>query len=144
MDFSQPLCRGRVVSLEEGGRVWVSFKYERLPNICYWCGRLYHDDKDCPLWIKSKGSFRRQDKQFGSFMRATQIAISKKKKKKVVHVSGFFEDRESHYSATRDVPEVNSKYPTTTSPPSMTVPPSSDEHTDMETSVLVEDTINTP
>ena len=70
--------------------------------------------------------------------------FQKKKKKKVVHVSGFFEDRESHYSATRDVPEVNSKYPTTTSPPSMTVPPSSDEHTDMETSVLVEDTINTP
>lgn len=32
---SQPLCHGRIVNLEEGGRVWVSFKYERLPNICY-------------------------------------------------------------------------------------------------------------
>ena len=81
MDFSQPLCRERVVSLEEGGQVWVSFKYEQLPNICYWCGWLDHDDKDCPLWIKSKGSFRRQDKQFGSFMRATQKPFQKKKKK---------------------------------------------------------------
>ena len=70
--------------------------------------------------------------------------FQKKKKKMVVHVSGFFEDRKSHYSTTRDVPEVNPKYPTMTSPPSMTVPPSFDEHTDMETSVLVEDTINTP
>ena len=38
VDVTQPLCRGRVVNLEEGGRVWVSFKYERLPIICYWCG----------------------------------------------------------------------------------------------------------
>ena len=38
VDVTQPLCRGRVVNLEEGDRVWVSFKYERLPIICYWCG----------------------------------------------------------------------------------------------------------
>lgn len=63
------------MSQEEGGRVWMSFKYERLPNICYWCGRLDHDDKNCALWIESKGSLRPQDKKFGSFIRATHTAI---------------------------------------------------------------------
>ena len=48
IDSSLPLCRGRLVSIDEGGKqVWVAFKYERLPNICYWCGRLTHDDRDC-------------------------------------------------------------------------------------------------
>lgn len=38
MDVSLPLCRSHIISLEEGTESWVSFKYERLPNICYWCG----------------------------------------------------------------------------------------------------------
>ena len=35
IDISKPLCRGRVISLSKGEQNWVSFKYERLPNICY-------------------------------------------------------------------------------------------------------------
>ena len=38
IDLSLPLCRGRLISLENGKKTWVSFKYERLPNMCYWCG----------------------------------------------------------------------------------------------------------
>ena len=51
IDLSLPLCRGRLISLHDGKEIWVSFKYERLPNICYWCGRLTHDDRNCDLWI---------------------------------------------------------------------------------------------
>ena len=38
IDVTLPLCRGRLISFENGdkGEGWVSFKYERLPNICYW------------------------------------------------------------------------------------------------------------
>ena len=46
IDLSLPLCRGRLISLENGKQTWVSFKYERLPNLCYWCGQLTHNDKD--------------------------------------------------------------------------------------------------
>ena len=36
IDLSTPLGYGRLISIGEGGKqVWVSFKYERLPNLCY-------------------------------------------------------------------------------------------------------------
>lgn len=38
IDISLPLCFGRVLSLKDKSDVWVNFKYERLSNICYWCG----------------------------------------------------------------------------------------------------------
>ena len=53
LDISLPLCRGCLITPESGKKRWVRFKYKRLPNICYWCGCLDHDDKDHALWIKS-------------------------------------------------------------------------------------------
>ena len=39
IDLSLSLCRGRLIFVGEGGKqLWISFKYERLPNMCYWCG----------------------------------------------------------------------------------------------------------
>ena len=61
LDLNTPLCCGRVITLVEGGKSWVSFKYERLPNLCYWCGRLDHDDKNCELWIQSKGTLKAEE-----------------------------------------------------------------------------------
>ena len=40
VDITQPLCKGRVISLNNDKELWVSFKYARLPNLCYWCGCL--------------------------------------------------------------------------------------------------------
>ena len=56
LDVSLSLCRGRVVSLENRKKTWITFKCERLPNICYWCGRLDHNDRDCKIWLESEGS----------------------------------------------------------------------------------------
>ena len=49
VDISKPLYRGRKITLNNGNDWWVSFKYERLPNICYWCGELTHSDRECPV-----------------------------------------------------------------------------------------------
>ncbi|XP_050255113.1 uncharacterized protein LOC126701006 [Quercus robur] len=35
VDISKPLCRGRVLSLENSKELCASFKYERLLNLCY-------------------------------------------------------------------------------------------------------------
>ena len=58
IDLGLTLCQGRLISLNGNKDVWVSFKYKRLPNICYRCGRLTHDDRDCDLWIESEGTLR--------------------------------------------------------------------------------------
>lgn len=49
VDVNLPLCQGCMFSIEDSREGWVSFKYERLPNICYWCRRLNHVDRDCDL-----------------------------------------------------------------------------------------------
>lgn len=56
VDVFQPLCRGRMISLDDGKEQWISFKYKRLLNLCYWYGCLTHDDRDCELWIDSEGT----------------------------------------------------------------------------------------
>ena len=98
IDLNLPLCRGRLVSLANGDRVWVYFKYERLPNICYWCGRLDHDDKNCELWIQSKGTLSTDSRQFGAHLRAAPYTSVGKD---VIYVPGFYESR---HSSVRSAP----------------------------------------
>lgn len=46
LDISKPLCCRRKITLEGGNTGRVSFKYERLPSICFWCGCLTQGEKD--------------------------------------------------------------------------------------------------
>ncbi|KAK7838186.1 uncharacterized protein CFP56_020146 [Quercus suber] len=98
---SQPLCRGRRLSLANGSESWVRFMYERLPNICYWCGRLTHSDRECSLWICSNGTLKEEDRQFGSWLRAMTPNPSRKM---VVRVAGFEEEflRNGHRGSEGD------------------------------------------
>ena len=31
----------------DGDKYWVHYKYERLPTVCFLCGKMGHDDKHC-------------------------------------------------------------------------------------------------
>ena len=86
IDIAEPLCRGRRVDFDEDNEGWVSFQYERLPNLCYWCDHLTHDDKECALWLRSKGTLSVQDQQFGSWIRASQFNPARKS---IVEVQGY-------------------------------------------------------
>lgn len=63
--------------LEDGTEGWVAFQYERLPNLCFWCGLLTHDDKNCEIWLKSKGRLVVDDHQFGHWLRAPLFSMGK-------------------------------------------------------------------
>ena len=86
VDVTKPLCRGRMITWDQGRDRWVSFMYERLPNICYWCGLLSHDDKECELWLSSKGGLSTEKQQFGPWLRAPQFNLARKA---IVEVQGF-------------------------------------------------------
>ena len=87
LDVTLSLCRGRVVSLENGKKTWITFKYERLPNICYWCGRLDHNDRDCEIWLESEGSLTENQKQFGPSLHAPPFSPTRRS---VMAVPGFY------------------------------------------------------
>ncbi|XP_075650154.1 uncharacterized protein At4g02000-like [Castanea sativa] len=86
VDITKPLSRGRLVTWECDKEGWVSYCYERLPNLCYWCGSLTHDDKDYVVWLSSRGSLLTEDQQYGPWLRAPQFSGAKKS---VVEVLGF-------------------------------------------------------
>ena len=70
IDISKPLCRGKVVRMGGNEKGWVDFRYKRFPIFCYWCGKLDHDNRDCPLWIDSKESLALEERQFGPWLQA--------------------------------------------------------------------------
>ena len=86
VDVSRPLCRGRKVNFEDDLEGWVSFQYERLPNICFWCGMLSHDDKECELWLKSNGNLPLERQQYGHWIKASLFNPSKRQ---VIEVKGY-------------------------------------------------------
>ncbi|XP_065621980.1 uncharacterized protein At4g02000-like [Quercus suber] len=78
IDITKPLPRCRKLWSEGKQIGWVGLKYERLPNFCYWCGRLTHGEKECELWLRSKGGLKKDEQQFGDWMRAEMIRSSRK------------------------------------------------------------------
>ena len=70
IDVSKPLCRGRKIAMNADEFIWVAFKYEKLPNFCYWCGRVSHADKECEIWLASKGKLTQEQQEYGAWIRA--------------------------------------------------------------------------
>lgn len=71
----------------------MEFQYERLPNICYWCGMLTHADKECKAWLKSKGELSVDNQQFGPWLRASQFSLARRQ---TMEVKGFEMDQSLH------------------------------------------------
>ena len=50
--------------------LWISLQYERMPRLCYWCGLLNHDEKDCKTWTDSGGTLNKEEQQYGPWLQA--------------------------------------------------------------------------
>lgn len=65
------------MATSDGTRVWTDFRYEKLPDYCYICGCLDHNDKDCDRKLELKHEGKEVTRGYGDYIRAKTYATSK-------------------------------------------------------------------
>ncbi|CAA0815833.1 Unknown protein, partial [Striga hermonthica] len=71
VDLNEPLPR--CTSIRLGSQiVTVTFKYERLVNLCFYCGMIGHIEKSCKLRMEDIKNKMLHEGQFGEWLRATE------------------------------------------------------------------------
>ncbi|CAI9099317.1 OLC1v1036112C1 [Oldenlandia corymbosa var. corymbosa] len=68
LDLKNPLERG-TLSRHNGKEVWVEFRYEQLPNFCYYCGCIGHLERSCECRMKDIDNNCVTKDQFGPWLR---------------------------------------------------------------------------
>ncbi|KAK9992681.1 hypothetical protein SO802_027666 [Lithocarpus litseifolius] len=106
LNISNPLCKGRVITLDDGKDLWIPFKYELLTNLCYRCGCLSHDERNCEIWSASEGNLDDESPQYGPWIKATPFVPSKSK---MVTIPGISELRKNAIPPSN--PKQGSKLP---------------------------------
>ncbi|KAI8004921.1 Uncharacterized protein LOK49_LG08G03245 [Camellia lanceoleosa] len=70
LNVAKPLRRGMKLAVHNRESVWVVFKYERLPNFCYFCGVLGHSEKECNTLLSQAETGTANAMQYGPWLRA--------------------------------------------------------------------------
>lgn len=70
MNIQEPLKPGCFTTRETGEKLWLAFKYERLSDFCYGCGKIDHTMAACSG--ESQGDMRgmRVEQGWGPWQRA--------------------------------------------------------------------------
>lgn len=66
MNVTKPLNMGKMIVDENGTKKLIGFKYERMPDFCYVCGRFDHPEVDVKA-IKERNKVVRE---YGPWLRA--------------------------------------------------------------------------
>uniref|UniRef100_A0A7N2QZ38 CCHC-type domain-containing protein n=1 Tax=Quercus lobata TaxID=97700 RepID=A0A7N2QZ38_QUELO len=77
LEIDKPLRRGAYIVSSEEERLWLTFKYKRLPTVCFFCGKLGHDKKHCP----AARDWQTACHQYGDWLKAgwnTKMAAKEK------------------------------------------------------------------
>jgi len=85
IDIKKPLPRCCKLWSEGEHVGWALLKFERLPNFCYWCGKVTHGENDCDVWLRGKGRLKKEEQQYGDWLHADPVRHTRKT---VVVVSG--------------------------------------------------------
>ena len=62
---------GFLVGLD-GQKTWTTFKYERLPMFCHYCGLLGHGIKHCAIYFRLMKSGKEVRLQYGEWLKASR------------------------------------------------------------------------
>ncbi|KAM1605423.1 hypothetical protein ACFX1Z_026279 [Malus domestica] len=55
IDTGKPLCNGCWIRRDQNRDTWVDFRYERLQDFCYRCGRIGHCNTECTFQARGEG-----------------------------------------------------------------------------------------
>ena len=68
-DITKPLKRGSKLAVVGQGSVIAVFKYERLPDFCYICGCLDHQELDCDDAVRMTIADGKVKREYGLWLR---------------------------------------------------------------------------
>ncbi|KAJ1421780.1 Zinc knuckle CX2CX4HX4C [Sesbania bispinosa] len=126
VDITKPLKSGVNVGSRKNGINWIDFQYERLPQVCYSCGLVGHDEELCSKKTATETDGDDDIKGLGPWIRASQIGrkswqntsdeakegINRKKSQQRASLSGDLLEKLSTLSVVRN----------TTNPPVQAAP----------------------
>lgn len=72
-----PLICGTSIRFE-GGKRWVMFKCEQLPQFCFYCGMIGYGERSCKIKIKEAKNGNLNEGQFRDWLRAANMRINNK------------------------------------------------------------------
>ncbi|KAJ1430179.1 Zinc knuckle CX2CX4HX4C [Sesbania bispinosa] len=72
-DTNSPLKAGINVGSQTDGVMWVDFRYERLPQFCYACDLVDHEESYCTLRDQQRNKDDDEENVLGPWLRAAQI-----------------------------------------------------------------------
>lgn len=76
VNVAEPLCRCLSITVEGSKQVWVTIRYERLPDFCYHCGLIGHVAAECSEEEKEESyesGHQTELKPFGPWMKADEF-----------------------------------------------------------------------
>lgn len=77
VDITKPLVRGNLINCS-CNLLWITFKYEKLPNFCFICGIIKHHSSGCLISALNSKLHDKDQSQYGIWPKASISKGSKK------------------------------------------------------------------